>query len=96
MKRFLRIFMVTTLILTLVAMSLFLIANADHDCDTHACMICHRMEASFSILLGALVLAPVISVNAILMRTTAEGYDAVSNGRPPIATPIILKVKLNN
>ena len=96
MKRYLKILIAAAIVFSLVASSVFLIVNSGHECETHRCSTCVRIEHAFGILrsafsVGIVLFSAVIVSDAVTgktkeRRTVGAVFD----------TPTSLKVKLNN
>jgi len=96
-KRFLKILLIAAIVFSLIASSVFLILNSHHECHAGAkCRICLCIENAFGILKNIFTaLSLILCVGAItnlcfkrIMSQDCKGAVA--------ATPILLKVKLNN
>ena len=96
-RRFAKGLIVSALVLSLVLTSLFLIMNTDHDCESHSCQTCRRIEVAFNILRSVLSVTAIILCVRLLTRFNKE-KESYCTGRACFAPsiPILLKVKLNN
>lgn len=94
-KRILAVILAVLLLIAMVSSTLYLAAEAGHDCAGEDCPVCTRMEAclnTFKVLSwGLTLLAVCLTLAHIGSRLAASTTDPA---RPN--TPVLLKVKLLN
>lgn len=96
MKKLAKIVLAAALIFTLVASSVFLIANSNHSCHGGKCTTCRLIDAAFTILKGIVVVCAVLLVR-IDISDKKEGSSGVAAASEFYRfTPVFLKVKLND
>ena len=96
MKRIIRILVAAALVASLIAASLFLILNADHECESECCQICLRLESAVEMLKNLIFIPVVLLCNSALFRLSKEGWGDVAQRWASCRSPILLRVKLNN
>lgn len=96
MKRYLKILIAAAVVFSLVASSVFLIVNSDHECETHRCSTCVRIEYAFGILKGAFSAGIIICCAALVSGAVTEKKKERLCDGAVFDTPTSLKVKLNN
>ena len=96
MKKYLKILVIAAIVFSLAAASVFLILNSGHECATHNCRVCVRIENAFGILKSA-VSAGIALCFARIVFLIVGRVKMINFGRAAaFETPILLKVKLNN
>ncbi len=96
MKKYLKIFIAAAIVFSLVASSVFLIMNSDHECETHRCSTCVRIENAFGILKGVFCAGIVLCCAAFVSDAVTEKRKERQSSGTVFDTPTDLKVKLNN
>ena len=96
MKRSVRMAVAAVLILTIAAMSLFIIMNSHHEHHEEYCQTCVKLETAIGILKSILSSSMLLLCFFYVFREMHEQLRFERSGPHSEVNPILLKVKLNN
>lgn len=95
-KRRIALFLCLGLILALLASSVYIIHEANHDCAGEDCPICQMIAVNLSVLRLSVISALVLTAIRALLNLFNSHHKAEQSAFPLPGTLVSLKIRLND